>query len=66
MTLDPKTRDAIRRLGNDEDFQVFLTHLAKLRDSRLVELEDATVALQVHKSQGYCQALRDIADMCRK
>jgi len=34
-----------------------------LRDARLVELEDATVALQVNKLQGYCQALRDVVQM---
>ena len=66
MNLDQKTRDAVNRLGNDDDFQVFLQYLAKLRDERLVELEDATVALQVNKLQGYCQSLRDIARLCER
>jgi hypothetical protein len=66
MNPDQRVKEAIRRLGADGDFQALLQYLAAFRNERLVELEDATVALQSHKLQGYCQALRDIAEMCAR
>jgi hypothetical protein len=66
MNPDQRVRESIRRLGADGDFQTLLQYLAVFRNERLVELEDATVALQSHKLQGYCQALRDIAEMCAR
>lgn len=66
MSPDLRVKEGIRRLGADADFQALMQYLAAFRNERLVELEDATVALQVHKLQGYCQALRDIAEMCAR
>ena len=66
MNPDQRVREAIRRLGTDADFQALLQYLATSRNERLVELEDATVALQSHKLQGYCQALRDVVEMCAR
>jgi hypothetical protein len=64
--MDQKVREALNRLSADSDFQMFVSHLTSLRDARLVELEDATVALQVNKLQGYCQAIRDVVQMCAR
>lgn len=66
MTPNQRVRDAINRLGADNDFTVFMEYLVELRNARLIELEDATQAVQIHKSQGYCQALRDLTDMCSR
>jgi len=64
--MDQRTREALNRLAAEPDFQIFVSYLSALRDARLVELEDATVALQVNKLQGYCQALRDVVQMCAR
>ena len=64
--MDQRTREALNRLAAEPDFQLFVSHLTGLRDARLVELEDATVALQSHKLQGYCQAWRDVVQMCAR
>ena len=57
MIIPVKVKEAIRRLGNDSDFTTLITHLNSVRD--------ANVALQAHKLQGYCQALRDIVKSCQ-
>lgn len=65
MIIPVKVKEAIRRLGNDSDFTTLITHLNSVREEKLMELEDANVALQTHKLQGYCQALRDIVKSCQ-
>lgn len=60
-----RLKDAVQRLGMDADFQHLLTHLVESRSEKLKELEDANVALQSHKLQGYCQALRDLIELCQ-
>lgn len=66
MQVNQRVRDGINRLGADSDFQALQQYLVELRSARLVELEDATVALQAHKLQGYCQALRDLIELCSR
>ena len=66
MQPNQRVRDGINRLGADSDFSALLEYLSQLRDARIIELEDATQAVHVHKGQGYCQALRDVIDMCRR
>lgn len=61
-----RVKDAVNRLGADADFDVLLQYLNEVRDETLVQLEDATQAIQIHKTQGYCQALRDLIEMCRR
>jgi hypothetical protein len=53
-------RDLAERLRRDSDVQRLAELLTKYREEKRVELEDATASLQVHKLQGYCQALSDL------
>ena len=61
-----RLRDAIRRLHADEDFKDLLKHLTESRNTKLMTLEDATSEVQTHKLQGYCQALRDLIELCSR
>ena len=65
MIPSAKVKDAVRRLGNDSDFTTLLTYLKDVREEKRLELEDANVALQAHKLQGYCQALSDLIKSCQ-
>lgn len=65
MTND-RLRDAVRRLQMDEDFKELQKHLVESREKKLMMLEDATSELQTHKLQGYCQALRDLIELCSR
>lgn len=53
-------RDLVERLRRDSDVQRLAEQLSKTRENKHVELEDATASVQVHKLQGYCQALSDL------
>ena len=53
-------RDLIERLRRDSDAQQFVAQLNRVREEKRLELEDATASVQVHKLQGYCQALSDL------
>lgn len=55
-----RLQEAIRRLHNDEDFKQLKKNLEDTHSKRLEDLENANDALQAHKLQGYCQALRDV------
>lgn len=61
-----RLRDAIRRLHADGDFEELLKHLIESRNTKLMMLEDATSEVQTHKLQGYCQALRDLIELCSR
>jgi hypothetical protein len=54
------------RLHADEDFKELLKHLTESRNTKLMTLEDATSEVQTHKLQGYCQALRDLIELCSR
>lgn len=66
MQPSQRVRDAVNRLGADNDFTALVQYLNEVRDEHLVQLEDANQAIQVHKLQGYCQALRDFIEMCQR
>jgi len=53
-------RELVERLRRDSDTQRFVEQLTKYREEKRLELEDATASVQVHKLQGYCQALSDL------
>lgn len=53
-------REFVERLRRDSDVQKLVELLTKYRDDKRVELEDATASVQVHKLQGYNQALSDL------
>ena len=53
-------RELVERLRRDSDTQRFVEQLTKYREEKRLELEDATASVQVHKLQGYSQALSDL------
>lgn len=53
-------RELVERLRRDSDAQQLAAQLTQFREEKRVDLEDATASVQVHKLQGYCQALTDL------
>lgn len=60
MTPSKELLKAVESLKLNSDFTVFKEYLIKEREKKLEDLEDVNDSLQVHKLQGYCQALRDV------
>ncbi len=53
-------RELVERLRRDSDAQQLAAQLTQFREEKRVDLEDATASVQIHKLQGYCQALTDL------
>jgi len=66
MIPSEKLKKSLLVLKTNDDFKLLIEFLIKCRKEKLEELEDANQALQIHKLQGYSQALRDLISISSK
>tara|TARA_X000001382_G_scaffold84379_2_gene59727 strand:+ start:886 stop:1086 length:201 start_codon:yes stop_codon:yes gene_type:complete len=66
MIPSEKLKKSLLVLKTNDDFKLLIEFLIKCRKEKLEELEDANKALQIHKLQGYSQALRDLISISSK